>query len=160
MPGWDPMADSALIVEGIVTGWRIDEDTPPERVGSFERLPLDVTLAVDWVYKGEPIETLLFADSSLSREIRSRHTFWTGDGADCSAFPEDPTGLRLIASFSTDGAGKPSTNTLRLFYRESRSAPAWGTTKDARGKLSSLGLPRPTEGFFVRRWWALMGRTW
>lgn len=158
-PGWDPIADSAIIIEGVVTGWAIDPAGAPERIGQFDQLTLDVRLAVDFIYRGAPPELFDFSDRSLVRDRQTNGTHWTGGSGDCTVFPEDPTGLRLVAAFEERG-GAWATDSPRLFYLEPRRVTPGSSLEAARTRLIALGPPRPTAGYVARRWRAALGWAW
>ncbi len=101
--GWD---EADVIVIGTVTDWRVAEELGAD--DGFQP-PLELTLSVEGVYKGNARETLHFLDSGSYREVSGGPARWAGSAGACGTFNFDPRGIRALYSlYDNDGSLRSS----------------------------------------------------
>ena len=103
--GW-VRADYVFV--GRVIGWDVLPD--PNPVSSFY-LPIELTVDVERVLKGEPPALLTFVDRATftyrpdPADPTQQLDHWVGSGGACGTFDVDPTGVRALYALSSRSDG-------------------------------------------------------
>ena len=113
-PDWDPVAESAVVVAGRLTGW---EEVSDDVLPNFK--PIRVHMNVDRVYKGPPgLTDISFVDSASLYFTPSapEDLMWAGSSGACGAFDSDPTGVYAVMGLWEAPDGELHAGRLHTFF--------------------------------------------
>ncbi|MCH7698877.1 MAG: hypothetical protein IH865_08075 [Chloroflexi bacterium] len=113
-PDWDPVAESAVVVAGRLTGW---EEVSDDVLPNFK--PIRVHMNVDRVYKGPPgLTDISFVDSASLYFTASapEDLMWAGSSGACGAFDSDPTGVYAVMGLWEAPDGELHAGRLHTFF--------------------------------------------
>lgn len=141
-PDWNPVAESDIIISGVVTGWqRVPHPAGSPDMG-FDAIRLSI--AVEDVLKGEAGGNLAAVDTASLHKDTGQ---WLGSSGACGAFNADPTGLYVFLGLRRAEDGSLRTSLPQMFFigeRESFAGARYVRTGEI---LTSFGLTRlPATG--------------
>ncbi|HZU78248.1 MAG TPA: hypothetical protein VFA70_15880 [Dehalococcoidia bacterium] len=116
-PGYDPVADSDVVVVGQVAWWESLAPTPAVSAGSTGPfVPIRVTLQIARALKGSAPATLTFVDDASRLVTPTESGAWAGASGACGSFDADPTGKQVIIGLRQETDGLYHADRLRTFY--------------------------------------------